>query len=275
VSRLFGRGRNRRRRAASERRRLVRRWGALALQGAVTIGVLQWLLPDAVAFAKTHPYFALREVEVRHRGHLPDETVRAATGLRLGMSIWDVDVDAVRTALGRLPWVRSVEVERRLPGRVSIRLREHRPAAIVRLDGAESPLRYVATNGRVIATVGEVDGRDLPYISGLDADRVEHGTAVHQIRAALHALHTAARYRAAIGVVSEVHVDDTSGITVLPMRPAIPIEVGWTDVDATLGRVAEVLPHWLDRADDVRSVRGLDGDQVIVRLRTIPKEWGT
>lgn len=275
VSRLARRGRNRRRRGPGELRRRIRRAGLLTVEIAAAVLGLGWGAPAAITAARTHPYFALDEIVIQHRGHVADAVVREASGLRIGMSIWDVDVEAVQRSLERLPWVRSARVTRRLPGRVTIRMREYRPAAIVRLAGAAAPLHYVATNGRIFAPVGEIDGRDLPYVTGLDPARVVAGSAIHELRAAMHALHVAAQYRSAIGVVSEVHVDAERGLTLMPMRPAIPIELGWGDVETRLARVAEVLPHWLARAADVRSVRGTDDEHVIVRLRAIPKEWGT
>ncbi|HEX6130669.1 MAG TPA: FtsQ-type POTRA domain-containing protein [Actinomycetota bacterium] len=273
MSRLVGRRRNRRRRGRDELRRRLRRVGVATVQLAALVAAVGWGLPGAATFVRSHPYFALEDVVIRHRGHVSDAVVRDAAGLREGMSIWDVDTDAVRRSLERLPWVRSVRVTRRLPGRVAIRIREHRPAAIVRLAGTTPSLHYVATNGRIFAPVGAADGRDLPYVTGLDPRRVEAGTAVHEIRAAMQALHVAARHRSAIGVVSEIHVDD-DGLTVMPMRPAVPIRLGWGDVEAKLARVAAVLPHWLAREGDVRGVRSVDDDEVIVRLRTIPREWG-
>jgi cell division septal protein FtsQ len=273
VSRLTGR-RNRRRRRRDEVRRRVRRVARIGVRVA-GVAVLIGCLPTFAAFARSHPYFRLDDVVIESRGHVSDAAVRAAAGLREGMSIWDVDTDVVRRAIEGLPWVRSVRVTRQLPRRVTIRIREHRPAAIIRLADADPPLRYVATNGRIFAPVGEGDGRDLPYLTGIAPARIEAGTATHEIRAAMQALHVAAQYRGAIGIVSEVHVDEAAGITLLPVRPAIPIFVGWGDVDAKLARVAEVLPHWVGRAADVRSIRATEDDQVIVRVRTIPKEWGT
>jgi cell division protein FtsQ len=239
------------------------------------VAVLIACLPSVATFVRSHPYFRLDQVVIESRGHVPDAAVPAAAGLREGMSIWDVDTGAVRRAVEALPWVRSVRVTRQLPRRVTIRIREHRPAAIIRIADADPPLRYVATNGRIFAPVGEGDGRDLPYLTGITPARIEAGTATHEIRAAMQALHVAAQYRGAIGIVSEVHVDEAAGITLLPVRPAIPIFVGWGDVDAKLARVAEVLPHWLAREADVRGIRATEDDQVIVRVRTIPKEWGT
>jgi hypothetical protein len=54
----------------------------------------------------------------------------------------------------------------------------------------------------------------------------------------------------------------------------MPIALGSGDLDRKLARVAEVYPHWVARAGDVRSIRGLGDEQVVVRLRRIPKGWG-
>ena len=70
-----------------------------------------------------------------------------------------------------------------------------------------------------------------------------------------------------IGPVSEVHADRERGLTLLPVRPAMPIVLGWGALPQKLDRLARVLPLWAGRAADVREVSCIFDDQVIVRLR--------
>ena len=67
--------------------------------------------------------------------------------------------------------------------------------------------------------------------------------------------------------MSEVHADRERGLTLLPVRPAIPIVLGWGGLPAKLERLARVLPLWAGRAADVREVSCIFDDEVIVRLR--------
>jgi cell division protein FtsQ len=244
-------------------------------QFGVLVAVLAWGVPAARTYVRAHPYFAVRDVVIEHRGRVPAATLRAQAGVSAGMSVWDVDAAAVERRLRALPWVRSARVQRELPNRVVLRVREHRPAAILRVAGADGGLFYVAAGGEVFAAVGAHDGRDLPYLSGLsEEDLGSSGLARDAIRGALDVVRAAERHRTALGVVSEVHVDRDRGLTLLPVRPAIPIQVGWGDYDGKLARVAEVLPHWTGREDEVRSVSGFFADTVVVKLRAVPREWG-
>ena len=273
VSRLKGRG-NRRRRPEGAIRRHAWRGAVAASSLAALIAGVGWAGPSAWVAIRAHDYFVLRDIVVERRGRMSEEAILAAARVRKGMSIWDVDAARVEGALERLPWVRSARVRRELPRRVVLRVREHRPAAIVHLPGVAQPLHYVSASGRVFAPVGLHDGRDFPYVTGFDRDAVQSGTAASGLRAAMLTLRTAARYQDALGTISEVHVDATGELTLLPARPAVPILLGAGDVDATLARVAAVLPGWREFEDTIHSLRGDVDGQVIVRLRAVPKEWG-
>jgi cell division protein FtsQ len=242
-------------------------WRALWL--LAPLSGLAAVLPPGLEIVRTHPYFAIREVVVQHRGRLPATDLRAALAISSGESIWDLDPAAAEERLRARPWVRSASVRRELPGRVVVRVREYRPAAIVAVADLHPGLYYVAANGRIFAPVGATDGRDLPYITGLtraDLDGRE-GFGPRAVHRALGLLRLVAREPGGIGPVSEVHADRDRGLTLLPVRPAIPIVLGWGALPRKLDRLARVLPLWAARAADVRELNCSFEDEVIVRLR--------
>jgi len=265
VSRLFG-ARNRRRRPRVARRdprlgAVVR--GVLIAVLGIGAGAVVWpLVRDAV---RSHPYFAVREVVIRSHGRLAPDALRAATGIESGMSIWDIDVPAAVARLGHQPWVRSARVTRELPHRVVIQVREYRPVAILALAGR---LYYVAANGRVFADVGSTDPHDLPYVTGLvEADlggREAFGPRA--IRRAL-ALLRATGHAPGVGTVSEIHVDRIRGLVLLPVRPTVPIEVGWVGFRSRLALLPPVLAAWNGREAAMTGVSLLFDGEVIVRTR--------
>jgi cell division protein FtsQ len=232
-------------------------------------------VPPLVDAARRHPYFAVREVVMRHRGHLAPDDLRAALDIHGGDSIWDVDPQAAAARLRSRPWVRSADVRREFPDRVVVRVREYRPIAIVAVQGdAQDPvpaLFYVAANGRIFAPVGDTDGRDLPYVTGLrraDLDGRE-GFGPQSVHRALGLLRLVTRDSAVLGTISEINVDRTTGLTLLPIRPAVPIELGQGDYAAKLERLAKVLPLWVGREGEVRGVSCLFENEIIVRTRAV------
>jgi len=265
VSRLFGaQNRRRRPRAGGRDARLGTAVRCALVAGlGIAAGVAVWpLVRNAV---RNHPYFAVREVVVRSRGRLAPDALRAAAGIESGMSIWDVDAPGAVARLRRRPWVRSARVTRELPHRVVIQVREYRPAAILALAGR---LYYVAANGRVFADVGAKDPHDLPYVTGLaEADlggREAFGPRA--IRRAL-ALLRAAGHASGLGTVSEVHVDRSRGLVLLPVRPTVPIEVGWAGFGSRLALLPPVLAAWNGREAAMTGVSLLFDGEVIVRTR--------
>jgi hypothetical protein len=246
-------------------RRLVR-YGIVA--GSTLVAVLV-LAPWLGRVAHTHPYFAVHEVAVRHRGRLDAETIRRLAGVETGTNVWQVDVDVAQTRLLTNGWIRSAYVRRELPDRVVLHVREHKPVAILAVADESPGLYYVAGNGRIFAPVAPGDGRDLPFVTGLTrADLGGSGAfGPRAVRRALDLVRHAAR-APGLATVSEVHVDRKDGLLLLPTRPPLPIAIGWGNYDTKLARVAEVLPYWTGRESELASVNCVFDDEVIVRTRT-------
>jgi hypothetical protein len=162
-------------------------------------------------------------------------------------------------------------VRRELPDRVVLQVHEQKPVAILALADEAPGLYYLAANGRIFAPVASGDARDLPFVTGLTRRDLGGGDAFgpRAVRRALSLLRRAGRYPQ-VGIVSELHVERTQGLVLMPVRPTLPIEIGWGDYDEKLARVAEVLPYWSGREGELRSVSCVFDDTVVVRMRTTP-----
>jgi cell division protein FtsQ len=242
-----------------------------ALKVVVPVAVLAFVVPPMLGAARRHPYFAVREIVMRHRGRVAPDDLRVALQINEGDSIWDVDPQAAAARLRERPWVRSADVRREFPDRVVVRVREYRPMAIVAVSDPEPELFYVASNGRIFASVGDTDGRDLPYITGLsraDLDGRE-GFGPQSVHRALGLLRLVQRESSVLGTISEINVDRTAGLTLLPIRPAVPIELGQGDYATKLERLAKVLPLWVGREGEVRGVSCMYENEIIVRTRAV------
>lgn len=260
VSRLVGR-RNRRRGSRAWLGRSLSR-GAPAAVGVV-LAILAWpTVRDAI---HRHRYFEVREVVVRGNRHLAPDAVRRLAAVEPGVSIWAVDPARAERRLEGVSWVRKARVWRELPDRVVIRVREERPAAIIALTDAAPALHYVAPRGKIFARLEPTDARDYPYLTGLKVADLAGADAVglRAIRRALSLLRLAGRR----GRVSEIHVDRELGLTLLPVDPRIPVEMGWGDYPRRLARLGAVLDRLAGRQDDIIRVSLRFDDEVIVRVR--------
>jgi cell division protein FtsA len=209
-------------------------------------------VPWVAEVARHHPYFAVREVALRHRGELEPEAVRALAGVDVGSSIWDVDVDDVETRLLTNGWIRQAAVRRELPDRVVVHVRENRPVAILAVADEAPGLYYLAANGRIFAPVAAGDPRDMPFVTGLTRKDLAGDGAFgpRAVRRALALMRHAER-QPAVGKVSELHVDRELGLTLMPIKPRCRSRSGGANT-TKLARVAEVLPFWSGREGDAR-----------------------
>ena len=124
---------------------------ALALGYAATLAVARL------------PFFPLREVVVGGalREVTPTQVEYAARNAVTG-NFLTVNLDAVRAAFEKLPWVRKAEVRRRWPNALELEIEEHVAAARWKqADGAEA--RLVNSEGEVFAAASNAE---LPFFVG-------------------------------------------------------------------------------------------------------------
>lgn len=151
---------SRRRRAVEreQRRRLILRASAVGL-----VAVLLW----AAFFS---PLLRVNEVKVvgAHRTQ-PDE-VLAAAALGADENLLLLSTAEVADRVRELPWIRSVDVDRILPGTVRIKVSERKPTMVLSLGAARWT---IDSTGRVLGS-GAGDSR-LPVLAGVQVATVEPG----------------------------------------------------------------------------------------------------
>ncbi len=125
---------------------------------AVAVGMgLRWAL--------RLPVFAITGISVQgDLNHNNEVTLRANVAPKLAGNFFTLDLAQARAAFEAVPWVRRAMVRREFPGRLDVRLEEHRAAA---LWGPEGEQKLVNDAGEVFdANPGDIDADDLPRLVG-------------------------------------------------------------------------------------------------------------
>lgn len=117
-------------------------------------------------WATTSPRFAIRAIEIRGNQRAPADELVRLSGLGIGQNLFMSDVEGAESALTGEPWVKTVEVHRRLPDSVVIRVTEREPALLVDLG----KLYFADTAGTPFKRVAAGDALDLPLVTGLTRD---------------------------------------------------------------------------------------------------------
>ncbi len=181
--------------------------GLLAAFGA-TFGVVY-----GFAALKRSERLAVKHLEISGQVRADEAELATFTGVRLGDPILDLDLDATALALRSHPWVRSAQVRRQLPDKVSVTVQEHVPALLVSAGEV-----YVASlEGTLFLRLSASDRLVFPVLTGLSREDIvrrpeEARQRVQQAIALVAECDTAL---GAIGRLDELHWDADLGWSVV------------------------------------------------------------
>ncbi|MBL0164593.1 MAG: cell division protein FtsQ/DivIB [Xanthomonadales bacterium] len=136
-------------------------WGiALTLVALPIVGVLNgW-------FAATR--WPVRKIELRAEySHVSAEQIRATVEAHLGQGFFAVQLQDVRDAISRLPWVERVEARKQWPDTLSLTVYERQPFA------RWGEARLISRSGDLFEVPGTDSMQGLPQLSGPDARLAE------------------------------------------------------------------------------------------------------
>lgn len=105
-------------------------------------------------------------IDVVGRNHTSDAALLSALGLKKGMPILSVDLEATRTAVEKIGWVRNARIERHLPQKLRIIIDERMPMALHQRDSGHVLIDRL---GAVIEGANPVSFSHLPVVTGQDA----------------------------------------------------------------------------------------------------------
>lgn len=125
--------------------------------------------------------FAVRAIEVGGAVHTSRADLDAITARYVGMNLFQIDIARVQNDLGGLGWVRGIDIEKKLPDTLRIKITERKPVALLR---EKERFLYVDDQGTAFAELSTIVGNDdLPVITGAG------GTELTRMVALLAMLH--------------------------------------------------------------------------------------
>jgi cell division protein FtsQ len=226
------------------RRRLYFRAG-IAVAAVILIGTLPWIGPRALS---SLAFFRVRKVEIRGATYIPASEILSRLRLDSSASVFD-DPDPLLGRLRTHPQISEVEIDRRLPATLIVRVRENMPVALIPVTKG---FVVVDGQGRQLPINPSATALDLPILAARD-------TTLSRLLAELRA-----GYPSLFARVSEIRRE---GRNELVIRLADARVRAMSDV--TADRLAEVTPVEADLARRHLRVAELDlryRDQVIARL---------
>ncbi len=113
--------------------------------------------------------FGIAEVHITGNSRTPPESILAALGFAPGQSIFDADLKGARARLLELDWVKDVDVVRRYPDTINVRLIEKQPFALWQ---SGRTIWIVERSGGQITTENVIAFAQLPFLMGEGAPQL-------------------------------------------------------------------------------------------------------
>lgn len=118
--------------------------------------------------------FEVREIRVSGNSAVPRERLVSVSGINPGENIFKLDLKASAEKLKTIPAIKSVEMSRKLPTAVEIKVSERRPVALLPV---EAGFIQVDEEG-IYLQKGDIAANQLPVVTGVKFSLPEPGGRV-------------------------------------------------------------------------------------------------
>jgi len=210
-------------------------------------------------------YFGVKQIRVEQQTRVSEGDVLAASDIKVGDSLFDLDLSMIGRKIEEQPWIARAEVERSFPDQVVIRVVEREARAIIDLDY----LYYVDRGGEVFKMLDSGDELDYPVITGIDRqylldnpDKTEG--CLKQTLSLMDVLDK--RKVFTLDEVSEIHYDQQEGLILFTRTGGVPIHMGREGFDGKLNRLEEIYKDLEPRLLALKYIDLNVADRVIVKV---------
>ena len=244
----------------------------LSLMGFVILSFCLVLTHDLVLQAAV---FNVKEVIVEGNTNLDAREIIGASGIKAGENTFIVSLEKAKEGVLNHPYVEMAEVERKLPDRIVIRIKEHIPLAFLYIEGADTYV--IDKKGMIFKVKEDSDKMNLPVVTGITEAEIPLNEASFEthykdmVSAMLRLLDkkSIVRYE----WIEDIHVDRDTGIS-FSMCEADECEngahkeirIGKGDVESKLDRLDRIVTYLKEKGiyEHVTRVDIRDVNRVVV-----------
>ena len=244
----------------------------IALAAAISAGIYFGARVGMRRFFFENPDYRLTMIDVQTDGTLQRDQVLKIAGLREGENIFQVNLAQVHRVLQQLPQVDEVQVVRKMPGEIDIRIVERKPIAWITSDKQisdpfQSNVAFLMDARGVLMKEKKLlpEYLGLPLITGCTSESLEPGKIVQSVeaKAALELLRlSAGSFMQTRFQIREIDVSKGYCLVVTD-KNRTRVTVGFDHLEKQIQRLEQFLVY----ADDSR--REIEAVNLLVQ-RNIP-----
>jgi len=262
-------------------RRLLVVFSKIALVILLAGGIYVGVRVAAKRFFIDNPDYKLSNIEVQTDGTLQRDQILNVAGLREGENIFRVNLARVHERLQELPQVDEVEVVRKLPAEIDIRIVERKPIGWITsekqiADPFASDAAFLVDTRGVLMKEKKLlpEYLGLPLISGCVSESLEAGKIVEspEARAALELLRLSTRsFMQTRFQIREIDVSKGYCLVVTDKNHS-RVTFGFDNLDTQLQRLEQFLIYYDDAHRELATVNLLVQRNIPVTFAKSPAE---
>jgi cell division protein FtsQ len=230
--------------------------GALTLLAAATFFSVLFIY--AYNYLLSASYFEIKEISVRGVKELTEKDILAMAKIQQRSNILAVSTDVVAGRIAANPWVKHIYVGRELPDRLVLDVRERTPIALLKQAGN---FYLMDGEGVVFKKLSKGDDVDLAIVTGVNIQAKVQSALLTEALKLLETLSTSDQH-ALLGTVSEMHVDEVFGLSVLTDK-GLHLKLGRENFAGKLHQLQIVLSDL--------EMRGMKNGHLFVDLADVSK----
>lgn len=176
----------------------------------------------------------------------------ALSDLNFEQSLLAIDMNDLRQTMEHHPWVRSVDLEKRFPHTLMIRVEKEDPWAVL----AGEKLYYVNRSGAIFKEVGGGENLDYPVITGIAAEGEERERDLQCALQVLKSLESEASPWS-LDNLSEVHVRGGGDVSLYFSSLPVVVNMRGEDIAEKMDDLKRLVEH-LEKTGSIRLVKGIN-----------------
>lgn len=253
----------------------------IALTVALAAGACFGVREGARRLFFNNPDYRLTTIDVQTDGTLPRERVLEAAGIQEGENIFQIDLARVHDGLQQQPQVDDVQVVRKLPGEIDIRITERKPIAWITSekqvsDPFASDVAFLIDARGVLMKEKKLlpEYLGLPLITGCGSEALTAGRTVDsaEAKAALEVLRLSSRsFMQTRFQIREIDVSKGYCLLITDKNHT-QVTFGFDNIETQLQRLEQFLVYSDDSKQELATVNLLVQRNVPVTFATPASE---
>lgn len=198
--------------------------------------VSAWLL----VYMRTSSRFEVTHIGIRGNSRLTPETIVEHLNIQPQTNIFQIRLDEIQRRLERLKWVKTANVYRNFPNKISVALAERIPFALVKLE----QLHIVDKEGVVLGALASGSAITLPIITGNVVEQIDIEGENPTLRQALQAIHELMNASPPVfQQIRKIQIQSLENATFISHDPDLPeIRISLVDYNQNVQRLQQIYP---------------------------------